>query len=204
MRFVALVGVVAVTCLHAGVWALSRDVVGAPSFRGQLASVSYTPFDGCTYDPNPKPDNPKRCTPERIRADLAAIAPYTRTIRTYSSTGGTELIPEIAREFGLRVSVGAWLDKDAYRNEREIAAVIDLARKHRNIDSIVVGNETIYRNEQIPLANLKLSGEEQDNLLREEARRISEAKTLEDKKWTADENNVRRLSRLIQRVKRET
>ena len=129
MRFVALVGVVAVACLHAGVWALSRDVVGAPSVRGQLASVSYTPFDGCTYDPNPKPDSPKRCSPERIRADLAAIAPYTRTIRTYSSTGGTELIPEIAREFGLRVSIGAWLDKDADRNEREIAAVIDLARK---------------------------------------------------------------------------
>jgi exo-beta-1,3-glucanase (GH17 family)/cellulose synthase/poly-beta-1,6-N-acetylglucosamine synthase-like glycosyltransferase len=204
MRFVALVGVAAVTCLHAGVWAFSRDVVGAPSFRGQLASVSYTPFDGCTYDPNPKPDSPKRCSAERIRADLAAIAPYTRTVRTYSSTGGTELIPEIAREFGLRVSIGAWLDKDADRNEREIAAVIDLARKHRNIDSIVVGNETVYRNEQIPLANLKLGGEEQDNLLREEARRISEAQTLEDKKWTADENNVRRLSRLIQRVKRET
>ena len=51
-------------------------------------------------------------------------------------------------EFGLRVSVGAWIDKNAQRNERELRAVIDLARKHRNIDSIVVGNETIYRGDQ--------------------------------------------------------
>ncbi len=69
-------------------------------------------------------------------------------IRTYSSTGGAELIPEVAREFGLRVSVGAWIDKNTDRNEREMRAVIDLARRHRNVDSIVVGNETIFRGEQ--------------------------------------------------------
>ena len=53
-------------------------------------------------------------------------------------------MPEVAREFGLRVSVGAWIDKNTQRNDREMRAVIDLARKHRNIDSVVVGNETIY------------------------------------------------------------
>src|SRR5882757_5672377 len=113
MRFVDLVGVVAVACIHAGAWTLSRDVIGAPSFRGQLTSVSYTPFDGCTYDPDPNPDKPKRCTPEQIKADLQAIAPYTRTIRTYSSTKGMELVPEIARDVGLRVSIGAWLEADS-------------------------------------------------------------------------------------------
>ena len=34
------------------------------------------------------------------------------------------------------------------RNEREMRSVIDLARRGRNIDSIVVGNETIFRGEQ--------------------------------------------------------
>src|SRR5207253_5482422 len=34
------------------------------------------------------------------------------------------------------------------RNERELRSVIDLAKKHRNIDSVVVGNETIFRGEQ--------------------------------------------------------
>jgi exo-beta-1,3-glucanase (GH17 family)/cellulose synthase/poly-beta-1,6-N-acetylglucosamine synthase-like glycosyltransferase len=142
MRIVAFVGAL-VAIVHAGLWALWRDVAYAPEFTGQLASVSYTPFDGSAH-----PDSGRRATAAQIRADLKAIAPYTRTVRTYSSTGGSELIPGIAYEFGLRVSVGAWIDKNTRRNESEIRAVIDIARKHRNIDSIVVGNETIYRGEQ--------------------------------------------------------
>ncbi|MBX6425606.1 MAG: glycosyltransferase, partial [Variibacter sp.] len=86
-------------------------------------------------------------TPARIRADLKAIAPYARSIRTYSSTGGGELIPAIANEFGLKVAVGIWIDKDEKRNQREIRAALELARKNHNVTSIVVGNETIYRGE---------------------------------------------------------
>ena len=142
MRVVAFVGVL-IACIHASVWAVSRDVISAPAFNGQLASVSYTPFDGSAH-----PDSGRRSSAEQIRADLKAIAPYTRMIRTYSSTGGAELVPEVAREFGLRVSVGAWIDKNTDRNEREMRAVIDLARRHRNVDSVVVGNETIFRGEQ--------------------------------------------------------
>jgi exo-beta-1,3-glucanase (GH17 family)/cellulose synthase/poly-beta-1,6-N-acetylglucosamine synthase-like glycosyltransferase len=142
MRVVAFVGVVA-ACIHAGAWALSQNTAFAPDFTGQIASLSYTPFDGSAH-----PDSGTQSSPAQIRADLEAIAPYTRTVRTYSSTGGSERVPEIAREFGLKVSVGAWIDRDAKRNDRELRAVIDLARKHRNIDSVVVGNETIYRGDQ--------------------------------------------------------
>jgi exo-beta-1,3-glucanase (GH17 family)/cellulose synthase/poly-beta-1,6-N-acetylglucosamine synthase-like glycosyltransferase len=142
MRVVAVVGVL-IACIHASVWAISRDVSNAPAFTGQLASLSYTPFDGSAH-----PDSGRQTTAAQIRADLKAIAPYTRTIRTYSSTGGTELVPQIAKEFGLRVSVGAWIDKNTKRNDLEMRNVIDLARKHRNIDSVVVGNETIFRGEQ--------------------------------------------------------
>src|SRR3954462_12567688 len=140
MRVVVFVGVL-IACIHAGVWTVSRDVISAPAITGQLASVSYTPF--ATH-----PDGARPSSPEQIRADLKAIAPYTRMVRTYSSTGGAELVPEVAREFGLRVSMGAWIDKNTERNGREMRNVIDIARKHRNIDSVVVGNETIYRGEQ--------------------------------------------------------
>ncbi len=107
--------------------------------------MSYTPFDGSAH-----PDSGTRTTAAQIRADLKAIAPYTRTIRTYSSTSGSELVPEVANEFGMRASIGAWVDKDERRNERELRSVTDLARRSRNIDSIVVGNETIFRGEQTP------------------------------------------------------
>ena len=59
-----------------------------------------------------------------------------------------ELVPPIAAEFGLKVTVGAWIDKNADRNEREIDAAISLAKRNSNVIGIVVGNETIYRGEQ--------------------------------------------------------
>ena len=81
------------------------------------------------------PDSGERPTAEQIRADLKAIAPYTRAIRTYSSTGGVELVPPIAAEFGLKVTVGAWIDKNEERNEREIRSALDLARRYSNVNA---------------------------------------------------------------------
>src|SRR5580700_127452 len=139
MRTVAAV-LALVACVHAGLWASLRTKETPPDFTGQLASVSYAPFVASRH-----PDSGERPTPEQIRADLKAIAPYTRAIRTYSSTGGAELVPPIAAEFGLKVTVGAWIDKDQARNEREIASALELARHNSNVNAIVVGNETTLR-----------------------------------------------------------
>jgi len=141
MRTVAAV-LALVACVHAGIWALMRPVGTAPDYNGQLASISYSPFKDSAH-----PDYGPRPTAEQIRADLAAIAPYTRAIRTYSATNGAELVPPIAAEFGLKVTVGAWIDKDQARNEREIASALNLARHYSNVDAIVVGNETTLRAE---------------------------------------------------------
>src|SRR5690606_19887186 len=65
-----------------------------------------------------------------------------------SSTGGVEQVPGIAADFGLKVTVGAWIDKNEARNEAEIRNVLDLARRHSNINAIVVGNETTLRAEK--------------------------------------------------------
>jgi exo-beta-1,3-glucanase (GH17 family)/cellulose synthase/poly-beta-1,6-N-acetylglucosamine synthase-like glycosyltransferase len=142
MRSVAAV-VAFVACVQAGLWALTRESVPAPNFDGQLASVSYAPFDGSTH-----PDEGGRARAEQIRSDLKLLAPYTRAIRLYSSTGGVELVPGIASEFGLRVTVGAWIDKHQDRNEREIHSAIELAKRHSNVNGVIVGNETIYRGEE--------------------------------------------------------
>jgi exo-beta-1,3-glucanase (GH17 family)/cellulose synthase/poly-beta-1,6-N-acetylglucosamine synthase-like glycosyltransferase len=141
MRTVAAV-LALVACVHAGLWVLLRTKETAPDFTGQLASISYAPFVDSQH-----PDSGDRPTAEQIRADLKAIAPYTRAIRTYSATGGAELIPPIAAEFGLKVTVGAWIDKNKERNEREIRSALDLARHNSNVNAIVVGNETTLRAE---------------------------------------------------------
>ena len=63
-------------------------------------------------------------------------------------------MPPIAAEFGLKVTLGVWIDTNADRNDREIKEAIKLARKNSNVIGIVIGNETIFRAEQIPIENL--------------------------------------------------
>ena len=132
-----------VTAVHAGLWGLLQDKQAAPDFHGILPSVSYAPFDGTGH-----PDIDNIPTVEKIRADLKKLATMTKAIRLYSSTGGVELVPAVAAEFGLKVMVGAWIDKNVDRNKREIDAAITLARRNSNVIGVVVGNEVIYRGEQ--------------------------------------------------------
>ena len=192
-----------VTAAHAALWGLFQDKQPAPDFRGILPSLSYTPFEpGHTVVEGDA---------EKIRADVKKLSTLTRAIRLYASTEGNELVPAISAEFGLKVTVGAWIDKDKDRNKREIEAVITLARKNSNVIGVVVGNETIYRGEQIPIENLVSPPDlesEGARIQREEAQRLQEAEAQpEDKraeavKWTTAQNNVFRLGRLIQRIKK--
>ena len=50
-------------------------------------------------------------------------------------------------EFGLDVTIGAWIGRNKDQNEREILSVIDVAMRHANVSSVVVGNETIFRDD---------------------------------------------------------
>src|SRR5215510_5586462 len=152
----SVVAVVAlISCVHAGLWAFLHQRQTVPNIDGPLASISYAPYTRW-QDPN-KGDRP---TPEQIRGDLRLLSPYTRTVRTYTSTGGVELVPSIAAEFGMKVTVGIWLDKlrdkkgelsdevikkNREHNEREIKQAVDLAKHYSNVNAIVVGNESILR-----------------------------------------------------------
>src|SRR5712672_4491213 len=162
-----------VTAAHAALWGLFQEKQPAPDFRGILPSVSYAPFEGTAH-----PDVDNIPNVEKIRADMKKLAPLTRAIRLYSSTGGVEMVPPIAAEFGIKVTIGAWIDKNTDRNEREIDAAINLARRNSNVIGVVVGNETIYRAEQIPIENLgpqadvPLDPAEVTRLLSEESQRL--------------------------------
>jgi exo-beta-1,3-glucanase (GH17 family)/cellulose synthase/poly-beta-1,6-N-acetylglucosamine synthase-like glycosyltransferase len=130
-----------VTAVHAAMWGALRDRQQAPDFTGMLPSVSYAPFErGHIVD--------IAADPAKVRSDLKKLASLTRAVRLYTSTEGAELVPAIAAEFGLKVTVGAWIDTNVDRNDREITAAIDLARHNSNVIGIVVGNETVYRGEQ--------------------------------------------------------
>lgn len=83
-------------------------------------------------------------TIEQIRRRMAIIAPYTKWIRSFSCIEGNELIPKVAREFGLKTLVGAWLGDDKDLIEEEIEGLIQLA-KDGYVDIAAVGNEVLYR-----------------------------------------------------------
>ncbi len=91
-------------------------------------------------------------TEAQVRRRIELIAPHTRWVRTFSCTEGHELIPRLAHEKGLKTMVGAWISADRARNEREITALIDLARRGL-VDVAVVGNEVLLRGE-LPEAEL--------------------------------------------------
>ena len=83
-------------------------------------------------------------TEEQIRRKIEIIRPYTKWIRTFSCTDGNEMIPRIAKEYGLKTMVGAWLGENHAINEEEIANVIRIA-KDGYADLVAVGNEVLYR-----------------------------------------------------------
>ena len=141
MRAVVAV-LLCVTAVHAALWGVFRQEQQAPDFRGILPSTSYAPFEPGHIVADVAANS------EKVRADLKKLSTLTRAVRLYSSTEGNELVPPIAAEFGLKVTVGAWIDKNVERNEREIQAAISLAKHNSDVIGVVVGNETIYRGEQ--------------------------------------------------------
>ena len=80
----------------------------------------------------------------QIRRKLELIKPYTKWIRTFSCTDGNEQIPILAKEYGLKTLVGAWLGDDPIINEDEINGLINLTNQGY-VDIAAVGNEVMYR-----------------------------------------------------------
>src|SRR5581483_8825537 len=103
-----------VTAAHAGLWGLLQEKQQAPDFRGILPSASYAPFERAHVVTDPAADS------EKIRTDLRKLSTLTRAVRLYTSTEGAELVPPVAAGFGMKVTLGAWIDRVPNRNNREI------------------------------------------------------------------------------------
>jgi exo-beta-1,3-glucanase (GH17 family) len=125
-------------------WALGREhaVPGGLAAGDRLQCASYTPFRAG--------DTPLRFTVDRQRLaeDFALLSPRVGCLRLYS-VRGMELVPEVAREYGLTLILGAWIGRDPADNEREVAGLIRLASQHRDVvQAVLVGNEVLLRREQ--------------------------------------------------------
>ncbi|MCL4165100.1 UNVERIFIED_CONTAM: hypothetical protein GTU68_002492 [Idotea baltica] len=100
---------------------------------------------GLCFSPYEEGQEPgEQITEKQIRRRMKIIKPYTKWIRSFSCTEGNEAIPRIAKEYGIKTLVGAWLGDDAEINKKEIAGLIKLA-KEGYVDIAAVGNEVMYR-----------------------------------------------------------
>ena len=105
----------------------------------KMHGICFSPYNGAQ-----KPGD--EITEDQIRRKLALLKPYTKWIRVFSCTQGNEMIPVLAREYGFKTLVGAWLGDDLEKNEEEIEALIALANQGY-VDVVAVGNEVMYRKE---------------------------------------------------------
>lgn len=94
------------------------------------------------YQEGQKPGD--QLSEEQVRRRLEIMQPYTKWVRSFSTTEGNEMIPKIAKEMGMKTLVGAWLGDDPEINEKEVANLIQLA-KDGYVDIAAVGNEVMYR-----------------------------------------------------------
>jgi exo-beta-1,3-glucanase (GH17 family)/cellulose synthase/poly-beta-1,6-N-acetylglucosamine synthase-like glycosyltransferase len=118
-------------------WHRQHQPEAAPEAQGPVAGYAYNAFG--RWD---SPIEGRYPGNESISSDLAMLSAQTRRIRTYSSSEFPDL-PSIAAQHGMKVTAGVWLDGRTLNDRKEIEAVKEAVRLNRNIERIIVGNESI-------------------------------------------------------------
>ena len=136
----SLLIVAAFAMLTVAAWGYANRPIPEPAWPKRIQGFAFQPYQK-DQDAIQR-ENP---TIEQIDGDLALLAGRTRAVRTYSSLDTLGEIPALAAEHDLKVTVGAWLDTDLDRNEREVEAAIRLARQHPNVIRLIIGNEAVLR-----------------------------------------------------------
>ena len=113
----------------------------------QFRKILNNGMHGLCFSPYEEGQKPGDVLSEdQIRRRMKIIQPYTKWVRSFSCIEGNELIPKIAKEFGIKTLVGAWLGKDPKVNEQEMVSLIQLANEGY-VDIAAVGNEVLYRSD---------------------------------------------------------
>lgn len=124
---------------------IEYDDTSIDSLKDAFKKTLNTGTHGLCFSPYMEGQQPgDKLSEEQIRRRIEIIKPYTKWVRSFSCTEGNELIPKIAREYGLKTFVGAWLGDNPEVNEEEMTNLIELANDGY-VDIAAVGNEVMYR-----------------------------------------------------------
>jgi exo-beta-1,3-glucanase (GH17 family)/glycosyltransferase involved in cell wall biosynthesis len=127
------------------VWTAANRQVSPPDFTGKISGLAVSPFQR-----GQSPEAGSYPSKAELRADLVRAARVAGQIRTYSVQGVLGEIPVLAEDLGLKVTLGAWLDRNMTANSIEMQQLIGLARTHRDVERVLVGNEVLLRHDLTP------------------------------------------------------
>jgi len=118
-------------------WASRDNMVTAPDWDGQVRGVAYSPSRMFSER------QMKDVAIDQIDRDMEQLSHITGRIRTYTVAGGMDKVPQVARRYGMTVTLGIWISPSLAENDREIdLAIRTVLANRRSVDRVVVGNET--------------------------------------------------------------
>ncbi|MCL4147485.1 UNVERIFIED_CONTAM: hypothetical protein GTU68_052426 [Idotea baltica] len=121
------------------------NAANGQSIKQVFANTLNRGIKGISFSPYAEGQNiGDQLSRSQVQHRMKVISPYTKWVRSFSCIEGNEFIPQVAREYGLKTMVGAWISDDKKQNEEEIEALIRLA-KDGYVDIAVVGNEVLLR-----------------------------------------------------------
>ena len=119
------------------VWALVTQSVSEGAWGGVINSLSYSGYQAGAKE--------GRLSDADIDRDLSMLEGHSATIRTYGVDDGLDRIPSLAARHHLDVNLGAWMSPDDAKNKEELAHAIDVAHANPNVKRLIVGNESLLR-----------------------------------------------------------
>jgi exo-beta-1,3-glucanase (GH17 family)/cellulose synthase/poly-beta-1,6-N-acetylglucosamine synthase-like glycosyltransferase len=139
----------AIAAITISLWALVNSPESEPAWPAIIQGFSFSPMQE-----HNDPLQQRLPTVAEIDRDLALLEGKTHAVRTYTVEGALGEIPALAREHGINVALGAWVDERLEKNAVEIERLINIAeRNRRNVVRVVVGNEVVLRND-LPVTQL--------------------------------------------------
>jgi len=123
-------------------WAIVNRGANEQPWGGTLNGVSYSGYKAG--------DEANKLSDDEIDGDLAALEGHANAIRTYGVSDGLDRIPVIAARHHLDVTLGAWISHDPAANAAEVAHLVEVVRANPNVKRVIVGNETVLRDDLKP------------------------------------------------------
>ena len=145
--FVALL----LTALVAGgqylIWKELNQGINFTGAQGRISGYAYSPFQK-----NQSPLDKTFPSEQQVGADLDLLAQTSNRIRVYG-TRDVPFISALAQARGLSITVGAWISGEREEDDQELAALLELTSKYRNINQVIIGNEAMLHN-YLPMSQM--------------------------------------------------